>query len=105
MTLAESARVRLGSLAGEPPTLGSAYGRAAEKWPRQSLLSTVTIKVITQSKHTTTYLHMHGVTGRESPVDPKRKEPKTSIQHTRMRMGFGGGSLEWCPLLPRRDLA
>lgn len=88
MTLAESARVRLGSLTGEPPTLGSAYGRAAARWPRKSLLPTVTIKVIAQGKHTTTYLYMHGVMGRESPVGPKRKEPNAGIQHTH-KWGLG----------------
>ena len=69
------------------------------------MLPTVTIKVIAQGKHTTTYLHMHGVMGRESHVSPKRKEPNAGIQHTHMHMGLGGGSLEWCPLLARRDLA
>lgn len=51
------------------------------------MLSTVTIKVVAQGKHTTD-LHMHEVMGRENPVGPKRKEPKASIQQTYVCMGL-----------------
>lgn len=99
MTLAESARVRLGCLTRVP-------GKSCREVTKASLLSTVTIKVIAQGKHTiylqhawghgqrepcgtqeegaqdkhTTYSYVHGVMGWTSRVVPTSVQEGPSLE-------------------------
>lgn len=76
---------------------------SAQAWGHGQREPCVTQEEGAQGRHTT-YMHLDEVMGREGPVGPKKKEPKARIQRTHMCMELWDGSLEWYPLLPRRDL-